>query len=122
VRNETILLNLKPKLFLQPKTLDMNIKEENIEFILKLCDNYKVKTLSAFGSVVNGNFNANSDVDFVVDFYEKDPFKYTDLYFALKEKLENLLKRKVDLLELRGIKNKFFKKELDETKILIYGQ
>lgn len=55
-------------------------------------------------------------------FFENDPFKYTDLYFQLKEKLEDLLKRHIDLVELRGVKNRYFKKELDETKIMIYGQ
>jgi hypothetical protein len=49
-------------------------------------------------------------------------FKYTDLYFQLKENLENLLQRQIDLIEERGIKNQFFRKELESTKILIYGQ
>ena len=44
-----------------------------------------------------------------VDFDESDPFKYTDLYFNLKNKLENLYKRQVDLIEERAIKNRFFK-------------
>lgn len=78
-----------------------------------------MKTLSVFGSVVQGNFNSESDIDFAVGFNEDDPFKYSDLYFELKEKLLN---RKIDLIELREIKNRFFKKELDETKVLIYGQ
>lgn len=100
----------------------MKIDEKNIGQIKKLCIKYKVKTLSIFGSAVHGNLNPESDIDFAVDFEESDPFKYADLYFELKEKLEKLLKRKIDLVELRGIKNRFFKKELDETKVLIYGQ
>jgi len=58
----------------------------------------------------------------VVDFEETDPFKYTDLYFQFKENLEKLFQRQIDLIEERGIKNQFFRKELDSTKILIYGQ
>jgi len=81
-----------------------------------------VRTFSAFGSVNRDDFNDDSDIDFVVDFNENDPFKYADLYFDLKENLEDLLKRQIDLIEERGIKNRFFKKELDETKVLIYGQ
>ncbi|MCX2678549.1 nucleotidyltransferase domain-containing protein [Galbibacter sp. EGI 63066] len=100
----------------------MQINEENINRIKKLCKQYKVRTFSAFGSVTRDDFNDDSDIDFVVDFEENDPFKYTDLYFQLKEKLEKLLKRQIDLIEVRGIKNQFFKKELDATKILIYGQ
>lgn len=100
----------------------MKITEKNINRIKKLCEQYKVRTFSAFGSVTRNDFKDDSDIDFVVDFDESDPFKYTDSYFQLKEKLEKLLKRQIDLIEERGIKNQFFKKELDATKILIYGQ
>ncbi|WP_019038865.1 nucleotidyltransferase family protein [Psychroflexus tropicus] len=98
----------------------MNISEKNIDRIKKLCEKYKVRTFSAFGSVVRDDYSEDSDIDFVVDFEETDPFKYTDLYFQLKENLENLLQRQIDLVEERGIKNQFFRKELDSTKILIY--
>jgi hypothetical protein len=60
-------------------------------------------------------------VDFVVDIDEKDPFKYTDIYFNLKSKLEEILQHQVDLLEERAIKNKFFRQELERTKVKIYG-
>ena len=100
----------------------MKISEKHINRIHQLCREYKVKTLSAFGSVVREDFTENSDIDLVVDFEEKDPFLYFDLYYQLKEKLESLFERQVDLIEERGIKNRFFKKELEETKILIYEQ
>jgi predicted nucleotidyltransferase len=99
----------------------MNIDENKISQIKKLCELNKVKTLFAFGSVVRDDFNDSSDVDFVVDIDENDPYKYTDLYFNIKDKLENIFKRQVDLLEERAIKNKFFRQELDNTKIKIYG-
>ena len=67
------------------------------------------------------DFNESSDIDLVVDFEEKDPFKYTDLYFNLKSKLEEILKRQVDLLEERGIKNSVFRQQLESTKVKIYG-
>jgi predicted nucleotidyltransferase len=57
----------------------------------------------------------------VVDIDEKDPFKYTDIYFNLKSKLEEILQHQVDLLEERAIKNIFFRKELELTKVKIYG-
>lgn len=99
----------------------MKIESLEIEQIKELCKANKVRTLFAFGSVVRDDFNTNSDVDLVVDIDEKDPFIYTDIYFNLKSKLEEILKRHVDLLEERAIKNKFFRRELDNTKVLIYG-
>lgn len=100
----------------------MKINNKNIDHIRKLCKEYNVRTFSAFDSVTRDDYKNDSDIDFVVDFEEKDPFKYTDLYFNFKEELEKLLKRQIDLIEERGIKNRFFKKELEETKIPIYGQ
>lgn len=100
----------------------MKIDDKNINRIKKLCKQYRVRTFSAFGSVTREDFRSDSDIDFVVDFEENDPFIYTDLYFQLKEKLEKLLKRQIDLIEERGIKNPYFREELDKTKILIYGQ
>jgi len=99
----------------------MKIEEIKIEEIKELCKTNKVKTLFAFGSVIRDDFNEDSDIDLVVDIDEKDPFKYTDIYFNLKSRLEDILKRQVDLLEERAIKNKFFRRELDNTKVMIYG-
>ena len=99
----------------------MKIEQPKIDKIQELCKTNKVKSLFAFGSVTRDDFNENSDYDFVVEIDEKDPFKYTDFYFNLKSKLENILKRQVDLLEERAIKNRYFKQELDNTKIKIYG-
>lgn len=99
----------------------MKISEKNIERIKQLCREYSVKNLSVFGSVLTNSFSTDSDIDFVVDFEENDPIKYTDLYFQFKDKLEQILKRKIELIEERGIRNSFFKKEIDESKVVIYG-
>ena len=99
----------------------MKLSEKNLEAIKRLCQVNKVKSLFAFGSVTREDFSNDSDIDLLVDFNENDPLKYSDLYFDLKEKLENLLCRKIDLLEDRAIKNPFFRKELEKTKVKIYG-
>lgn len=99
----------------------MNIEVPKINQIILLCNENKVKTLYAFGSVTRKDFNETSDIDLVVDFKEKDPYTYTDLYFNLKSKLEELLKRHVDLIEERAIKNPLFRKQLESTKVKIYG-
>lgn len=99
----------------------MKISEKNIALIKQLCKDYRVKSFSVFGSVLTENFTSHSAIDFVVDFEENDPIKYTDLYFQLKEKLEQLFNRPIDLIEERGIKNSFFRKELDNSKVVLYG-
>ncbi|OGU65425.1 MAG: nucleotidyltransferase [Stygiobacter sp. RIFOXYC12_FULL_38_8] len=99
----------------------MKIEEPKIEQIQELCKANRVKSLFAFGSVTRDDFDESSDIDLIVDFEEKDPFKYTDLYFGLKSKLEEILKRQVDLLEERAIRNRIFKQHLESTKVKIYG-
>lgn len=99
----------------------MKINKHQIELIQVLCITSKVKSLFAFGSVTREDFNESSDIDMIVDFDEKDLFKYTDLYFNLKSKLEAVLKRQVDLIEERAIRNQLFRKQLDDTKVKIYG-
>jgi len=99
----------------------MKIEELKTEQIEELCKVNKVKSLFAFGSVIRDDFNKKSDIDLIVDFDEADPFKYADLYFNLKSNLEKILKRQVDLLEERSIRNKFFRQQLENTKVKIYG-
>jgi uncharacterized protein len=89
--------------------------------IIKLCEKHKVKYLFAFGSVLTNKFSDKSDVDLLVDINSKDPIKYAENYFDLKFQLEDLLKRKIDLLEERGIRNPYLKENIDNSKLLIYG-
>jgi predicted nucleotidyltransferase len=58
----------------------------------------------------------------VVDINENDPISYSDSYFNLKFQLEQLLKRQIDLLEQKAIRNPYLKEQIDTTKILIYGE
>lgn len=53
--------------------------------------------------------------------FQKIVHKQTDLYFQLKDKLEQIFKRQIDLIEERGIKNSFFRKAINESKVVIYG-
>ena len=99
----------------------MILLSAHINQIKDACASNKVKTLFAFGSVTNDTFKADSDVDLVVDIAESDPLAYSDSYFNLKEQLENIFNRQVDLLEQKAIRNPFLKREIDQTKILIYG-
>ncbi len=87
-----------------------------------MCEKHKVSELFVFGSVITEKFNPESDIDFLVDFDSMNVFDYAENYFDLKFALEDILDRKVDLLELKAIKNPFLKQSIDATKIMIYGQ
>jgi len=100
----------------------MNIVDRNKDKIQDLCSKHKVAKLFVFGSVLTDTFHTRSDIDFVVDFAGVDLYDYADNYFDFKFSLENLLKREVDLLEEKAIKNPYLRKSIDSSKKLIYGQ
>lgn len=105
------------------KFADMKLIELNLQRIIDLCRRHKVKTLSVFGSILTDRFNDTSDVDLLVDFepHNPDTFDYVDNYFNLRDSLERLLKRKVDLIEYGDNLNPMFKALVDKKKQLIYG-
>lgn len=96
--------------------------DKHIDQIKKLCASNGVKSLFAFGSVLKNKLRPDSDIDLVVDIDDKDPLSYSDKYFDLKFNLERIFDRKIDLLELKAIRNRFLKKEIDRTKLQIYGE
>ncbi len=99
----------------------MNLIESNTERLRLLCQKHKVGKLFAFGSVLSNRFTVDSDIDLIVDFNEVDLSDYADNYFTLKDELEKLFNRKVDLLEAQAIRNPFFKESIDQQKRLVYG-
>lgn len=103
----------------------MKLIELNIDKIIALCKKYRVAKLWVFGSILTDRFNENSDVDFSVDFdaetINKENLDWADIFFDFMHELENLMCRKIDLVCDNAVTNKYFRKELDSTKQLIYG-
>ena len=99
----------------------MSIVENKMERIKDLCYRHKVSRLFLFGSILSDKFKKNSDIDFLVDFSEVDIYDYADNYFSLKKSLEKLLKRQIDLLENKAIKNPYLRQSIDSSKKIIYG-
>lgn len=97
--------------------MDIN---DYISDINELCKHHKVKTLFIFGSLLTDKFQPGSDIDFIVDIDSNDPIEYAENYFDLKFKLEDLLKRRVDLLEQKGLRNRYLIQNINRNKKIIY--
>lgn len=95
---------------------------KHIDRISQVCDANKVKSLFAFGSAVSGHLHSDSDIDLVVDIDVSDPLAYSDYYFKVKFELEELFKRRVDLLEHKAIRNPYLRQQIDRSKVLLYGK
>ena len=99
----------------------MNLLEKHIDAIQKLCKDHKVKQLYAFGSVLTNQFDKKSDVDLMVEFDPLDVSVYADNYYDLKFSLQDLLKRPIDLLEEKAVRNPFFRQHILQQRQLVYG-
>jgi uncharacterized protein len=100
----------------------MNKLETYTSDIIKLCESHKVKSLYAFGSILTDNFNKESDIDLIVDFSNIAAEDYADNYYDFKFSLQDILKRPIDLLEDKAIKNPYFRKSVNLKRQLLYGQ
>jgi uncharacterized protein len=100
----------------------MNLVDKNIDALIDLCKQHKVKELYIFGSILTAKFTDSSDIDFLVQFDTIDLPDYFNNYMDFKEKLETLLNRPVDLLENQAIRNPIFRQVLDRDKRLVYDR
>jgi uncharacterized protein len=87
-----------------------------------LCRELSVRRLDVFGSAVGDRFDPqSSDVDVLVEFDVGPKFDYFGRYFDLKEGLERILGRPVDLVTASSIRNPYFKQRVMETREALYA-
>lgn len=86
-----------------------------------LCRQYGVQRLYAFGSVVQGTFSEDSDVDLLVKFEQRLQPADVDTFLDLYERLQSLFGREVDLLTVEQLQNPYFIAQLNRTAKRIYG-
>ena len=95
---------------------------DNIYQIRRICEQQHIQSLFVFGSVCGNGFNDLSDIDLLVSFEPLDYADYADNYFQTAERFEKVFHRPVDLVTEKSLKNPYFIKEVNQTKILLYGQ
>ena len=87
--------------------------------IARICSRLGVRRLELFGSAVRGGLP--HDLDFLVDLGERAPRDYAAAYFALREGLEKLFSRPVDLVTPAGLENPYFRQSVEQEKTLLYA-
>jgi predicted nucleotidyltransferase len=99
-----------------------NVVSRRTSEIADLAASLGVRHLGLFGSAADGDFDeTSSDVDFVVEFDMAKVTDYFDTYFSLKEGLEQLLGRPVDLVVRSALENPYFLRRLAETEVPLYA-
>ena len=98
------------------------IIETRKDEVAELCRRYEVRRLDLFGSATREDFDpSRSDMDFLVEFEPGGTLKALDQYFGLKEGLEALLERPVDLVVASAVKNPYIRKSIEETRENLYA-
>ena len=87
-----------------------------------LCRRFHVRRLDLFGSAASGDFDPeHSDIDFLVEFERGAPQHPFDAYFGLKEGLEELFGRPVDLVEAGAVRNPYLKESIEQSRENVYA-
>ena len=85
--------------------------------IEKLCRQYRVHELALFGSVLGDKFNAQSDVDLLVEFEPDAQVSFVTLS-RMQRELSTLFHRRVDLVPKTGLKPRIRHAVLDTAEVV----
>lgn len=90
--------------------------------IAELCGRHHVRRLDVFGSAATGDFDpARSDLDFLVEFDDLPPVAFADAFFGLREGLEALFSRPVDLVTPESVVNPYLRASIAAGRQPLYG-
>lgn len=81
----------------------VEIKSILAQYKEHLYQKYPIRSLAIFGSYSRNEQQEGSDVDLLVEFNGKVGMSFIDL----ANELESLLQQKVDLVSVRGVKNRY---------------
>lgn len=100
----------------------MTMLELPVEEIQAACEQNLVQRLELFGSAATDRFDpVTSDYDFLVTFKPMRLDQRADTFFGMLFALEDLLARKIDLVETEAIRNPYFLQRVQQSpRRLIY--
>ena len=85
-----------------------------------LCERHGVERLALFGSALRDDFDSgHRDLDFSLEFLPMIPREHAEYYFGLLEELEDLFSRRVDLVEIRAVRNPYVHREIGDAGVVI---
>ncbi len=88
--------------------------------IAALCRKWHATELALFGSVLRSDFRADSDIDVLVTFAPDAKWDLWDLV-AMKDEIEALFGRSVDLIEKPAIRNPILRREILSHNEVVYA-
>jgi len=95
----------------------MRLSQQNIQTIRQFFSGLPVKKAYLFGSYSRNEADDNSDIDILVELDHSSPIGMQ--YFTYADRLQSLLKKKVDIVSDEGL-SKYVKPLIEKEKVLIY--
>lgn len=92
----------------------------HLEPIETYCQKWRIGELALFGSVLREDFSPQSDIDVLITFEPDARWSLLDLV-DMKDELEALLGRRVDLVTRGGLRNPFRRHEILTTRQVVYA-
>lgn len=99
----------------------LSILTNRSDAIAEACQRFDVTSLTVFGSAATDGYRDDSDVDLLVTFAPDSPLNRFDAYFGLKEALEVILHRPVDLVTPSALDNPYFAESVEASRIDLYA-
>ena len=84
------------------------------------CHRWRIAELALFGSVLREDFSQQSDIDVLVTFEQDARWSLFDLV-DMRDELEALLGRSVDLVTRGGLRNPFRRHEILTSRQVVYA-
>jgi predicted nucleotidyltransferase len=91
-----------------------------LDLVERFCRKWRIEELALFGSVLRDDFSAASDVDVLVTFSPDAQLSLLD-FVAMKEELQEILRRPIDLVSKGGLRNPFRRHEILTTRQIVYA-
>lgn len=88
--------------------------------IAGFCQRWHITEFALFGSVLRDDFRPDSDIDILVTFSSDSSWSLFD-WVDMREELETLFGRKVDIADKEGLKNPYRRHEILRTHQVIYA-
>jgi uncharacterized protein len=88
--------------------------------IAEFCQRWHIVEFALFGSVLRKDFRPDSDIDVLVTFAPNPGWSLFD-WVDMKDELEALFQRTVDIADKEGLKNPYRRHEILQTHQVIYA-
>jgi uncharacterized protein len=91
------------------------------EAIVAFCQKWNIVEFALFGSVLRDDFREDSDIDVLVVYGEPHDHSIT-AWLDIREEIEAMLGRKVDLTEKKLLKNPYSRANILKTHRVVYAK